>query len=86
MNIERDHNGDFLLQSAEIADKFDLSLKSLREFQQRKLVSSTIERGEGDDAGSHRISLRIGNRVWRAVVDAEDVVRRETISAVRHKS
>lgn len=85
MNIERDQNGDFLLESAEIAEKFDLSLNSLRGFQQRKLVSSTIERGEGDDAGSHRISLRIGNRVWRAVVDADDVVRRETVSTVRHK-
>ncbi|MBU1312848.1 MAG: hypothetical protein KJ947_24675 [Alphaproteobacteria bacterium] len=85
MNIERDQNGDFFLESAEIAEKFNLSLESLRDFQQRKLVASTIERGEGEDAGSYRISLRIGNRLWRAVVDAEDVVRRETVSTVRHK-
>ncbi|KEQ03029.1 DUF6522 family protein [Pseudorhizobium pelagicum] len=85
MNIERDQNGDIFLESAEIAEKFNLSLESLRDFQQRKLVASTIERGEGEDAGSYRISLRIGNRLWRAVVDAEDVVRRETVSTVRHK-
>ncbi|MDY6964275.1 MAG: DUF6522 family protein [Pseudomonadota bacterium] len=85
MNIERDQNGDFFLESAEIAEKFNLSLESLRDFQQRKLVASTIERGEGEDAGSYRISLRIGNRLWRVVVDAEDVVRRETVSTVRHK-
>ncbi|WP_029620834.1 DUF6522 family protein [Pseudorhizobium marinum] len=85
MNIERDQNGDFFLESTEIAEKFNLSLESLRDFQQRKLVASTIERGEGEDAGSFRISLRIGNRLWRAVVDAEDVVRRETVSTVRHK-
>lgn len=85
MNIERDQNGDFFLESAEIAEKFNLSLESLRDFQQRNLVASTIERGEGEDAGSYRISLRIGNRLWRAVVDAEDVVRRETVSTVRHK-
>ena len=85
MNIERDQNCDIFLESAEIAEKFNLSLESLRDFQQRKLVASTIERGESEDAGSYRISLRIGNRLWRAVVDAEDVVRRETVSTVRLK-
>lgn len=85
MNIKRDQSGDFVLDSSEIADRFNLSLERFRELQQRKLVSSTIERGEGEDAGSHRISLRIGNRVWRALLDAEDVVQSETVSIVRGK-
>lgn len=83
MNIKRDQSGDFVLDSTEIASRFALSLERFRDLQRRKLVSSTIERGEGEDAGSHRISLRIGNRVWRAVLNAEDVVQSETISTVR---
>ncbi|MBU4531992.1 MAG: hypothetical protein KUA43_04670 [Hoeflea sp.] len=85
MNIKRDESGDIILDSSEIASRFGLSLERLRDLQKRKLVSSTIERGEGEDTGSHRISLRIGNRVWRALLDADDVVLSETVSTVRGK-
>lgn len=83
MQIERDGNGDFILDSAEIAQRFGLAPKDFRRQQEQGLVKSTVEVGEGEDAGTSRLSLRIGNRIWRAVLDENGQVVREELNIAR---
>lgn len=83
MQIERDGNGDFILDPAELAQRFGLASKDFRRQQEQGLVKSTVEVGEGEDAGTCRLSLRIGNRIWRAILDREDRVIREEMNIAR---
>lgn len=83
MQIERDGNGDFILDPAEIARRFGQSVADFRRQQEQGLVKSTVEKGEGEDAGTSRLSLRIGNRIWRAVLDEQGQVLREELNIAR---
>lgn len=83
MQIERDGKGDFILDPAEIARRFGLAPQDFRRQQEKGLVKSTVEVGEGEDAGTSRLSLRIGNRIWRAVLDGDDRVIREELNIAR---
>lgn len=82
MHIVRDGDGNFVLDPGELASKFALTPADFRSRMQRGLVFSTVEAGLGDDEGTTRLSLRIGNRLWRAVLDAEGSVRNETLTFV----
>ncbi|WP_454287834.1 DUF6522 family protein [Rhizobium arsenicireducens] len=83
MQIERDSNGDFILDPAELAQRFGLSAAEFRRHQEQGLVKSTVEVGEGEDVGTSRLSLRIGNRIWRAILDANGQVTREEMNIAR---
>lgn len=83
MQIERDPNGDFILQPADLAERFGLTSDDFRRKMQKGLLASTVEVGEGEDAGTCRLSLRLGNRLWRAILDAEDRVTSEEMTFVR---
>ncbi|MHB0953822.1 MAG: DUF6522 family protein [Allorhizobium sp.] len=83
MQIERDGNGDFILDPVEISQRFGLSAAEFRRHQEQGLVKSTVEVGEGEDAGTRRLSLRIGNRIWRAILDSDDRVIREEMNIAR---
>ena len=82
MNIARDGRGDFVLDPTQLAARFALTPDDFRSRMQRGLVLSTVETGLGDDEGTTRLSLRLGNRLWRAVLDAEDRVTNETLTFV----
>ncbi len=62
---------DFTVDAVFLADRFGVPTETLRRQMQQGLVRSVIERGEGADAGRTRLTVRIGNRSWIAVV-AED--------------
>ena len=85
MRIERDENGNYILEPGELAERFGLAREDFRRRMQQGLVSSTVERGEGEDAGTSRLSVRLGNRIWRAVLDGRDEVRSEAVTFVRGK-
>jgi hypothetical protein len=82
MHIVRDGGGNFVLDPAELASKFGLKPDDFRSRMQRGLLLSTVETGVGDDEGTTRLSLRLGNRLWRAILDADDRVTRETLTFV----
>ncbi|WP_117195216.1 DUF6522 family protein [Rhizobium terrae] len=83
MRIERDPSGDFILESGEIADRFGLSRDDFRQRIRQGLVASRVERGEAEDAGTSRLSIRLGNRLWQAILSNEDEVQSETVTFVR---
>ncbi len=83
MQIERDGTGDFILEPTELAGKFGLAAEDFRQKIRLGMVTSTVERGEGEDAGTCRLSVRIGNRAWRAILDDHGQVLSEGVSIVR---
>lgn len=83
MRIERDHSGDFVLDPTALAGRFGLSDGDFRRNLQSGFITSMIEKGQGEDAGTWRLTLRFGNRVWLAVINADDEITSETMSFSR---
>ncbi|AJD46149.1 MULTISPECIES: DUF6522 family protein [Rhizobium] len=83
MQITRDDNGDFVLDPTELSTRFGLSRAEFKRNLQMGLVASTVEIGEGDDSGLRRLSLRIGNRIWRALLDESNTVLSEEMTFAR---
>lgn len=80
LQIERDAQGDFILDSAEVAARFSLAVADFRRNMALGHVTSMVEAGDGEDEGTFRLTLRLGNRVWRAIVDGSGNVVGETMS------
>ena len=74
-----DYNGcdDVILDPEELAQEFQLSADTLRRYLRMGLVASTVERGEDSDLGKTRVTVRVGNRIWQAVVEHGDIVHQE---------
>ncbi len=68
LKIETDSNGDFILDAEAIASRFGISPDAMRHHLKRGAVVSVVEKGSGLDDGKSRLSVRLGNRTWRAVV------------------
>lgn len=83
MFVERAPNGDFIVDSSEIAARFGLSLSEFRRHMQRGSITSSVETGVADDEGTRRLSLRFGNRVWHAILDQENRVQHEEVTFLR---
>ena len=86
MLIGRDPNGDFILASSELAERFGLSLADLRRHMRHGAVVSSVEIGTAEHAGTKRVSLRLGNRLWRAVLNDQNEVQHEEMSVIRPNS
>jgi hypothetical protein len=67
-----------VLDAALIAALLGLDVESLRAAMARRAVFSVVERGEGDDAGRHRLTLRHRATEAVLVVDAAGRVIRAT--------
>lgn len=72
-------DGEFVIDAAFVAAKFDLDIEQARTMMRRGLFRSLVEKGEGADAGQWRLSLRCGNRVWQAVLSADGAIRHEAL-------
>ncbi|UWM85215.1 DUF6522 family protein [Rhizobium sp. SRDI969] len=57
--------GELTIDAAFLARRFAISPDALRRHMKLGLVRSLVERGEGEDAGRTRLTVRIGNRTWR---------------------
>lgn len=71
LTLARDENGEFLLPADMLAARFGWPIETFRDMMRRGHVSSRVERGEGEDAGRWRLSVRCGNRRWQAIVEAD---------------
>lgn len=78
-----DASGDFTLDAAIVAQGFGWSQHELQAHMRRGHVTSRVERGEGEDEGRWRLSLRCGNRLWRAVVTQDGVMIEHEIAFTR---
>lgn len=78
----RDADGSFVLDAARLAKRFGWSAEELRDLMRRRLVTSRVERGEGEDAGRWRLSVRCGNRCWQAIVLPDGTVADEQLDFV----
>lgn len=85
MLVERTSNGDFIVASSEIAERFGLSLSEFRRYMQLGSVTSSVEVGSATHEGTTRLSLRFGNRYWRAVLNGEDEVQQEETGFLQGK-
>jgi hypothetical protein len=68
----------FMLDGALVAQRFGVTATRMRELMSRRMVQSRVEKGEDDDAGRWRVTLRLGNRLWRGVFTADGQLCDET--------
>ena len=80
--LSRDDAGEFLLPAEMLAERFGWPTQTLRDYMRRGFVASRVERGEGDDAGRWRLTVRCGNRRWQAVVEADGTVGDERVEVI----
>lgn len=79
MQIELDAKGDFILDPAELAERFGLTKDAFRRNLKLGFIKSTVETGEGEDFGTSRLTLRLGNRKWQAIIGADGTVVSQTM-------
>ncbi|SHJ11132.1 DUF6522 family protein [Aureimonas altamirensis] len=72
-------NDGIMLDADFLAARFSLTETQMRGLMARRLVQSRVERGEGEDLGRWRLTVRIGNRVWRGVVAADGALQSESM-------
>lgn len=82
MKLEYDSNGDFIIDAELLAQKFSVQPGLFRRHLRTGFVSSSVETGIGADEGCRRLSVRYGNRVWRAVVDTDHNMLSEEMMTV----
>lgn len=78
--VVSDPSGDFTLDAGLVAEGFGWSVAELHDHMRRGLVSSLVERGEGEDAGLWRLSMRCGNRRWQTIVSQDGVIRHRDVA------
>src|SRR5262245_27510920 len=80
--VTRDAAGAFTIDAGRIAARFGWTADQWRDMQRRGLVTSRVERGEGEDQGRWRLTVICGNRLWLAVVSEDGAVIEERIDFV----
>lgn len=70
-------DGSPVVDAAVIAQRFGLTPDLFMDHLRRGFVRSRVEIGTGADAGTRRLSIRIGNRIWIAIVSEDGCVLSE---------
>lgn len=79
--VTRDGDG-FVVDAGLIADLLQLDAASVQAGMRSGAITTRCERGEGDDAGRWRLTIRSDDRAGRLVVDeAGAILRRSTYPA-----
>lgn len=84
--VARDAAGAFTLDADLLAKHFGWPAETLRDFMRRGMVASTVERGEGEDEGKWRLTVRCGNRRWQAIVGSDGAISDEHLEFVPLRS
>lgn len=84
--LVQDGDSGFTLDASMIARHFGWSADLFRALQRRGLVKSLIERGEGDDQGRWRLTVRCGGRRWRAIVEADGTILEHHLERVSRRN
>jgi hypothetical protein len=71
MHVERGPDGDYLVDPTVLAAKFGLPLERFKRRNRLGQVTSLVEKGEGEDAGTHRLTVQCGGKIWRAIIDRD---------------
>ncbi|KQV18245.1 hypothetical protein ASC97_29730 [Rhizobium sp. Root1203] len=80
MKFIRDADGNFVVEAEQVASKFGLTPEAMRNHLKRGALVSVVEKGTGADDGNSRLSLRLGNRTWRAIIGPDfEVVAEEQL-------
>ncbi len=79
MRLNRDAAGDFVLDSAFLAERLGIDREALRRGMRLGQVTSRVEQGNGEDAGRTRITVRTPRAAWRAILDQADEILSETV-------
>ena len=85
-SAKRDEDGNFILDAEFIASRFGLQESAVRDLMRRNLVHSLVEEGRDTDANTWRLTLRCGNRQWRAILGIDGELHDETIRFVSPQS
>lgn len=64
-------DGQMEIDAAFIAERFGFTLERTRVLMRQGQFRSLVEKGEGEDEGRWRLTLRCGNRVWQGIVTAD---------------
>lgn len=76
-------HGDFTIDAEIVAKGFGWAVRDLHHNMRRGLVTSLVERGEGEDVGFWRLSMRCGNRRWQAIVSADGTIAEQRVGYTR---
>jgi hypothetical protein len=78
--LERSPSGDYVVDATLLARRFGQRVPVLRELMRRHLVTSRVETGTDDDAGTSRLTVQCGHRVWRAIIDNHGAIVSEEMA------
>src|SRR5215204_2968036 len=79
MRLNRDAVGDFVLDSAFLAERLGTDLEALRRGMRLGQVTSRVEQGNGKDAGRIRITVRARQAAWQAILDQTGEILSEKV-------
>lgn len=83
--VKLDQAGEFVLPADLLAERFGWPSNVLRDYMRRGLIVSRIERGQGEDLGRWRLSVRCGNRRWQAIIDGDGKISAERFETLGHR-
>lgn len=79
MTLECETGGNLIVDPALLSARLALGVEELQRRMRLGLVTSLIEDGVEADDGRRRLTVRSGNRIWRAIVDAQHELVSEEI-------
>jgi hypothetical protein len=74
----------FTIDATDLGGLFGLPAAGVRELMRSGAITTSFERGEGDDAGRFRLTFRHGRKHVQLIVDAEGRVLQRT--SVNHSA
>lgn len=80
-------DGRFMVAATLVAAAFDLTADQVRDLMRAGAITSRTERGEGTDAGLHRLTFFHDGRAYRLTIDDQGtILRRSRFDAGRRPS